>query len=147
MQPRSPPTYRYTSTRCYVANSYKGKSVHFWDKPCIYVCMYVRVCTQGVLASSEEWSLLQIIVTVSSLPICFQCQTWPIFPKIILLKHVWLINSSRKWNNVKIIIRDCRPRERCSTGVGCSSSCSVVLWISSTLSCGTSHIEMAVGLS
>ena len=28
MQPRSLPTYRYKSTRCYVANSYIGKSVH-----------------------------------------------------------------------------------------------------------------------
>jgi hypothetical protein len=28
MQPRLLPTYRYTSTRCYVANSYIGKSVH-----------------------------------------------------------------------------------------------------------------------
>jgi len=28
MQPRSLPTYRYTSTRCYVTNSYIGKSVH-----------------------------------------------------------------------------------------------------------------------
>ena len=28
MQPRSLPTYWYASTRCYVANSYIGKSVH-----------------------------------------------------------------------------------------------------------------------
>ena len=28
MQPRSLPTYWYTSTRCYLANSYIGKSVH-----------------------------------------------------------------------------------------------------------------------
>ena len=27
-QRRTLPTYRYTSTRCYVANSYIGKSVH-----------------------------------------------------------------------------------------------------------------------
>ena len=37
MQPKSLATYRYTSTRCYVTNSYLGiQYTYFWDKPRVY---------------------------------------------------------------------------------------------------------------
>ena len=55
---------------------------------CMHACMYICMYAHGVFASSEEWSLLQVIVIVSSLPICLQCQTWRMFAKIILLEHI-----------------------------------------------------------
>jgi len=44
MQPRSLPTYRYTSTRYYVANSYIGKSVHLLLGQTTYLRNEVAKC-------------------------------------------------------------------------------------------------------
>ena len=60
MQPRSLPTCRYTSTRCYVGNSYIGKSVHLL----LGQTTYLNVQFQGqrisvyqqITATARQWS-------------------------------------------------------------------------------------------
>jgi len=45
MQPSSLPMYRYTSTRCYVANSYIGKSVHLLLGQTTYTYIHTQTHT------------------------------------------------------------------------------------------------------
>ena len=44
-QPRSLPTRRYISMRCYITNSYIGKSVHLLlgQTSCVCVCIYIYI--------------------------------------------------------------------------------------------------------
>ena len=43
MQPRSLPTHRYTSMRCYITNSYIGKSVHLLLRQTTYIYTYIYI--------------------------------------------------------------------------------------------------------
>ena len=66
MQPRSLPTRRYTLMRCYITNSYIGKSVHLLLRQTMYLG-----CTTNWRSIPFEY-LLQLLVLGNQVPLlCF----------------------------------------------------------------------------
>jgi len=47
--------YRYTSTMCYIANSYIGKSVHLLLGQTTYDMLYVTICQLFTTVSSSDF--------------------------------------------------------------------------------------------
>ena len=117
---------------------------------CVFVYVYMHVCLHVCMYVCMHTGSFCLVWGVELAAGRCNCQQFanklavPNFADVrednFVKTRMTVINSSRKWNNVKIIIRDCRPRKRCS------NSCSAVLWMSNTFCCGTSHIGMAVGL-
>ena len=85
MQPRSLPTYPYTSS-CYVANSYIGKSVHLLLGQTAYICTYIclmHVCMY--VSYSTKVGFLENVSNVTS-DIFTVCLYNPLF--IVCIKRL-----------------------------------------------------------
>jgi hypothetical protein len=65
-RPRSPPTHRYTSTRCYLTNSYIAKSVHLLLEQTSY--MHYDIWLRDL--KNYRTSIKEIVYYVSDKAIC-----------------------------------------------------------------------------